>query len=216
MNNPVLCSLTVVAILIRLIVSETRDLHERSRISCQFCALKSACACVYVLHDVSNFCFRLWGFHYITFFFMAHSPRWARVALLSRLYDHTQTHHTWQDSYGRVIRQSHRPLPDNTQHSQETDICAPCGIRTRNPSKRMASEPNLRLGGHLDRPFVFSLFLKYVSTSIMSCLVVVDSTTGCVVHVRYNHLIPTPGNFGSNLSVRGLRWSAKNETPKSS
>ena len=50
----------------------------------------------------------------------------------------------------------------------------------------------------------------------MSCLVVVDSTTGCVVHVRYNHLIPTPGNFGSNLSVRGLRWSAKNETPKSS
>ena len=50
----------------------------------------------------------------------------------------------------------------------------------------------------------------------MSCLVVVDSTTGRVDHVRYNHLSPTPANYESNLSVRGLKWSAKNETPKSS
>jgi hypothetical protein len=31
-----------------------------------------------------------------------------------------------------------RPLPDNTQHSQETDIHAPGGIRNYNPSKRAA------------------------------------------------------------------------------
>jgi len=39
---------------------------------------------------------------------------------------------------------SQRPLPDNTQQSQETDIHAPGGIRTRNPSKRAAAGPCLR------------------------------------------------------------------------
>ena len=33
---------------------------------------------------------------------------------------------------------SQRPLPDNTHHSQQTDIYARGGIRTRNPSKRAA------------------------------------------------------------------------------
>jgi hypothetical protein len=37
-----------------------------------------------------------------------------------------------------VISPTQRPLPDNTQHSQETDIHAPGGIRTRNTSKRTA------------------------------------------------------------------------------
>jgi len=31
-------------------------------------------------------------------------------------------------------------LPDNTQHSQETNIHVPGGIRTHNPSKRAATE----------------------------------------------------------------------------
>ena len=32
---------------------------------------------------------------------------------------HTTTHHSRQDSYGRVINPSQRPLPDNIQHSQQ-------------------------------------------------------------------------------------------------
>jgi hypothetical protein len=44
------------------------------------------------------------------------------------------------------------PLPDNTHHSQETDIHAPGGIRTRNTSKRTAADPCLRPRGHRDRP----------------------------------------------------------------
>jgi hypothetical protein len=44
-----------------------------------------------------------------------------------------------------------RPLPDNTQHSQETDIHAPGGIRTRNPSQRAAADLRLRPSGHWDR-----------------------------------------------------------------
>ena len=33
---------------------------------------------------------------------------------------HTTTHHSRQDSSGRVISSSQRHLPDNTQHSQQT------------------------------------------------------------------------------------------------
>ena len=44
-----------------------------------------------------------------------------------------------------------RPLPDNTQHSQQTDTHASGGIRTRNPSKRAAADPRLRPRGHWDR-----------------------------------------------------------------
>jgi hypothetical protein len=70
---------------------------------------------------------------------------------LSRLHDHTQTHHTRYDSSGRVISPLQRPLPDNIQHSHETDIHAFGGIRTHDPSKRAAANPSLRPRGHWDR-----------------------------------------------------------------
>jgi len=47
-----------------------------------------------------------------------------------------------------VISPSKRPLPDNTQHSQQTDIHATGGIRTHNPSMRTAIDPRLRTRGH--------------------------------------------------------------------
>jgi hypothetical protein len=78
------------------------------------------------------------------------SPQWTRASSLSRLHDHTQTHHTRQDSSRRVIFPSQRPLPDNTHHSQETDIHASGGIPTRNPSKLAAADPRLRPHGYWD------------------------------------------------------------------
>ena len=48
-----------------------------------------------------------------------------------------QTHHTRQDSSGRVISPSQRPLPDNTQHSQETRH--PCTRRDSNPQSQQAN-----------------------------------------------------------------------------
>ena len=45
---------------------------------------------------------------------------------------HTTTHYSRQDFSGRGISSSRRPLPDNTQHSQQTNIHAPGGIRTHN------------------------------------------------------------------------------------
>ena len=44
---------------------------------------------------------------------------------------------------GRVISPKHRPLPDNTQHSQ--DIRATGGIRTRNPRKGAPADPRLKV-----------------------------------------------------------------------
>jgi hypothetical protein len=47
--------------------------------------------------------------------------------------------------------QTQRPLPDNTQHSQQTDIHVPGGIRTCNTSKQSAIDQRLRPRGHWDR-----------------------------------------------------------------
>ena len=40
-----------------------------------------------------------------------------------------------------MINPTRRPLPDNTQHSQHTDIYALGRIRTRNPSTQTAADP---------------------------------------------------------------------------
>jgi hypothetical protein len=41
---------------------------------------------------------------------------------------HKTTHHSRYKSSGRVISSLQRPLPDNTKHSQQTDIHAPVGF----------------------------------------------------------------------------------------
>jgi hypothetical protein len=55
-------------------------------------------------------------------------PQWARTNSLTRFLDHTQTHHSRQDPSGGTINPSQRPLPDNTLHSQQTDIHASVGF----------------------------------------------------------------------------------------
>jgi hypothetical protein len=51
----------------------------------------------------------------------------------------------------KVISPSQRPLPDNTQHSQQTNTHSPGGIRTHNLSRRAAADLRLRLHDHWDR-----------------------------------------------------------------
>ena len=91
-------------------------------------------------------------------FSWCNSPQQARVSSLTRLHDHTQTYHTRQDSSGQVISPSQRPLPDNTQHSQQTDIHATGGIQTRNPRNRGTADPQLRPRGHWERPKQICIF----------------------------------------------------------
>ena len=42
-------------------------------------------------------------------------------------------------------------LPDNTQHSQETNIDVPGEIRSNSPSKKAAADPRFRLRGYWGR-----------------------------------------------------------------
>jgi hypothetical protein len=74
--------------------------------------------------------------------------------------NYSQTHHSRQDFSARGIGPSQRPLPDNTQLSQQTIIHAPCGIRTRNPSKRAAADPRLRTLAYWEWPFDHLMALK--------------------------------------------------------
>ena len=52
-----------------------------------------------------------------------------------------------------MISPSQRPLPDNTEHSQQTNIHAPGGIRTHDRSRRAAVDLPPRLRGQWDRLF---------------------------------------------------------------
>ena len=70
----------------------------------------------------------------------ANAPRCATASSLSRIHDHTQTLHSRQDSFGRVINSSQRPLSDDTQHSQQTNIHTTGGIRTHNLSRWVAAD----------------------------------------------------------------------------
>ena len=79
------------------------------------------------------------------------APSGPRTLILDVSRSHTTTHHSLQHSSGRVINPSQRPLPDNTQNSQQTNIHATGGIRTHNLSKRGATDPRLRPRGHQDR-----------------------------------------------------------------
>ena len=84
-------------------------------------------------------------------FFMARQPPVGHGLLIHEVSrSHATTHHSRQDSSGRVINSSQRPLPDNTQHSQQTDIHASSGIRTHSLSRRAAADPRLRPCGHWD------------------------------------------------------------------
>jgi hypothetical protein len=68
---------------------------------------------------------------------------------------HTTTHHSQQDSSGRVISSLKRPLPDNTQHPQQTIIHVSGGIRTLDLSMLTAADLRLRLRGYLDRLYIY-------------------------------------------------------------
>ena len=96
--------------------------------------------------------FCLFSWHYNPLWLYFHSPVAGFSLLVVEVsWSHTTTRHSRQDSSGRVISSSQRPLPDNTQHSQQTNIHAPGGIRTHDLSRRAAEDLRLRPRGHWDR-----------------------------------------------------------------
>jgi hypothetical protein len=82
--------------------------------------------------------------------FLARQPPVGHGQVIHEVSRSHTTHHSWWDSSGRVINSSLRPLPVNTQHSQQVDIHTPGGIRTHNLSRWPAADPRLRPRGHRD------------------------------------------------------------------
>ena len=78
-------------------------------------------------------------------------PRGQGLLIYEVSRSHTTTHHNQQGSSGRVISSSQRSPPDNTQHSQQTNIHASGGIRIHNFSRRAAADLSLRPLDHWDR-----------------------------------------------------------------
>jgi len=76
------------------------------------------------------------------------SRQWATASSLSRIYDHTQTHHismTPLDMWSARHRDLY--LSRNNTYNRQTSILKG-GIRTRKPSKRAAAEPRFSPRAH--------------------------------------------------------------------
>jgi len=96
----------------------------------------------------------------------------ARASSLSRIHEHTHsdTTHLLGLFWSSDQPDTETSLPDNTQHTQQTDIHAPSRIQTHNPSNRAAASPYLRLRGHWDRQFSGVLCCKYVNVKLSMCM----------------------------------------------
>jgi hypothetical protein len=104
-------------------------------------------------HNMENWRPGLWkpwfNWSYIPTFLPRRTSRWcAKASSLLRLHFHTQTHHTRLVSSRRVINPTQRPLPENIQHPQQTNIYDPGGILNHNASKQAAADPRLRPRDH--------------------------------------------------------------------
>ena len=117
------------------------------------CVWLCVCVCIYI---------------YIFFFSVALRPNAGHGLLILEVSrSHTATHHSRQDSSGRVISSSQRPLPDNTRHSQQTNIHAASGIRTHDLSRRAAADLHLRPRGHWDWYFILIVHLNTMGCSLL-------------------------------------------------
>jgi hypothetical protein len=84
------------------------------------------------------FFFLSWRYNPLRLYFS--QPRSGLYLLILEVsWSHTTTRQSRQDSSGRVINPSQRPLPDNTQHLQQKNIHAPGGIRTHLQNCRYAN-----------------------------------------------------------------------------
>jgi hypothetical protein len=141
-------------------------------------------------------------------------------------------------SSGWVISPTQRPLPDNTQHPQETDIHSPGGIRTRNLSKRAAADLRLRPSGHWDilqasidaakqvMAACTSIYIQYSHSSLrryVACVFVklswnkwrntnsmatVCSLSICALEMHIHNYM-TPASFQTAVQMRGTVCSVQ-------
>jgi len=104
----------------------------------------------------SVICYRPRSVYTLIYFPMTYHPLLGQGLLIievSRSYSdtHTHTHTLSRTSMDERSNRCRHLYLRNTKYSQETDIHAPGGIRTRNPTKQAAADPLHRPQGHWDR-----------------------------------------------------------------
>jgi hypothetical protein len=94
--------------------------HIMSQFNPPFKSISYSHACVI---QASLPCTLLFSWRYNQLWLYFHSPVAGFSLLVFEVsWSHTTTRHSRQDSSGQVINSSQRPLPDNTQHSQQTSM----------------------------------------------------------------------------------------------
>ena len=95
---------------------------------------------------------------------------------------HTTTQHIRWDFSGRGISSSQRPLPDNTQHTQQTNVHSSRWIRAHNLRRRTIADLLLISSGHWDRPSQTVVIvipnMVFMIRLIHSCMLYAGRNTG--------------------------------------
>ena len=102
-----------------------------------------------------------------------------------------------------MIDPSHRHLPDDTQHSQQTDFHAPGGIRTHNPSQQAAADRRLRPRGV--GPLKY--YIKYLSCQNLPDILNSTALEEKCPTVIFCTTKLTWTDPGSNLGLRGRKYA---------
>jgi hypothetical protein len=89
----------------------------------------------------------------LLFVFWRDGPQRGRASSFTRFLDHTQRPTTVVRTPLDEFSSSQRPLPDNTQLSQQTNIHARGGIRSHSLNRRAAADLRLSPRGHWDRQY---------------------------------------------------------------
>ena len=114
------------------------------------------------------------------------SPQWAKASSFTRFLDHTQRRTSRQETSRRVIYSSQRPLPGNTQHSQQT------------PMPPVGFEPTISAG---ERPQTYVLdraatgtgkFRDYYTIITTSSSSVLNGLTNYEAHILYKVTLDLP------------------------
>ena len=121
-----------------------------------------------------------------------------------------------------MINPSQRPLPDNTQQSQQTNVHAPGVIRTHNLSRRAAADLRLRPRGHWDRHLItvvhFNIILPSKSRSSKLSLPFMLSDRNSIRIAHPSHVIFFSSSFRNSITlIRGdtipANWSHRTVAP---
>jgi len=129
---------------------------------------------------------------------MAQQPLASQGLIIEASRTHSDTQHSV-----RLLRTRYKPHANTStwqrKHSQETDTDVPGGIRTRNPSKRVAADPRLRPLGHLYQRYAVTVTKCGPTVPMRSFALHQSTSLPCVSYSDRKYV--TPSRRGTNAAA---------------